>query len=122
VAEPLNLPLTPTTSAPRHARQAITELLAKTGRADLTADAALLVTELVTNAVVHAGGPIVVTAAYLESTLRVEVHDPEPAKPILQQPSALDEAGRGLRLVALLAHRWAITPEPDGKTIWFELN
>jgi hypothetical protein len=118
VTQRLNLPLAPTTSAPGCARQAIAELLARPGRADLSADAALLVT----NAVVHAGGPIDVTAAYVGSTLRVGVHDYEPAPPILRQPSALDEDGRGLRLVALLAHRWAIAPEFDGKTIWFELS
>jgi anti-sigma regulatory factor (Ser/Thr protein kinase) len=122
VAQLLNLPLTPTTSAPQHARRAISDLLARTGRADLAADAALLVTELVTNAVVHTGGPVVVTAAYHKNTLRVEVHDSEPALPVIRQRSTLRQSGRGLRLVAHLAHRWAIAPQPDGKTIWFELT
>lgn len=90
---------------------------------DRAADAALLVSELVTNAVMHAGGPISVSATYLDATLRVEVHDTDQHPlPNLRRPSASDKAGRGLHLVELLADRWAITPTPDGKTIWFELT
>lgn len=123
MAQRLNLALTSSTNAPRQARQAIIELLARSGRTDLGADAALLVSELVTNAVVHAGGPITVSAAYLHSTLRVEVHDTDqPPLPRLRKPSASDKTGRGLYLVALLADRWAMAPAPDGKTIWFEIT
>ena len=123
VAQPLNLALVASSDAPRQARQAIRELLARSGRNDLGADAAVLVSELVTNAVLHAGGPITVSAAYVDSILRVEVHDTDSHPlPTLRKPSASDKTGRGLHLVALLADRWAIVPTPAGKTIWFELT
>jgi len=122
MAHRLDLPLIPSTKAPRRARHAISELLDRSGRPDLCPDAALLVTELVTNAVTHAGGPIGVSAGWVDDALRVEVHDFEPAPPVLRHPSMLEESGRGLCLVADLADRWGVTPESDGKTIWFELN
>ena len=119
----LNLDLASSSRAPRQARQAIIELLATSGRTDLAADAALLVSELVTNAVMHADGPISVSAAYLDATFRVEVHDADHAPlPSLRRPSPSDKTGRGLHLVGLLADRWALRPTPDGKTIWFEIT
>jgi anti-sigma regulatory factor (Ser/Thr protein kinase) len=122
-AQRLNLALASSTDAPRQARQAISELLARSGRTDLGADAAVLVSELVTNAVLHASGPITISAAYLDSILRVEVHDTDTQLlPALRKPSASDKTGRGLHLVALLADRWAIVPTPAGKTIWFEIT
>jgi anti-sigma regulatory factor (Ser/Thr protein kinase) len=123
MAQRLNLALAPSSDAPRRARQAIRELLARSGRTDLHADAALLVTELVTNAVLHARGPITVSAAYVDSILRVEVHDTDTHPiPVLRKPSASTQTGRGLHLVALLADRWAIVPTPAGKTVWFEIT
>ena len=99
------------------------DLLDRSGRTDLQTDAALAVSELVTNAVVHAGGPITVSAAYLDSTLRVEVHDTERAPPpSARKAPASQKTGRGLHLVALLADRWSVTPTPGGKTIWFEMS
>jgi anti-sigma regulatory factor (Ser/Thr protein kinase) len=122
VAQRLNLALASSTDAPKQARQAISELLARSGRTDLGADATVLVSELVTNAVLHAGGPITISA-YLDSTLRVEVHDTDTHPlPALRRPSASDKTGRGLHLVDLLADRWAIVPTPTGKTIWFEIT
>jgi anti-sigma regulatory factor (Ser/Thr protein kinase) len=122
VAQRLNLALASSSSAPRHARHAVIDLLATSGRTDLAADAALLVSELVTNAVLHAGGPITVSAAYVDRTLRVEVHDTDkPPLPDLHKPSSADKTGRGLHLVGLLADRWAVTPTRNGKTVWFEI-
>jgi anti-sigma regulatory factor (Ser/Thr protein kinase) len=122
-AQRLNLALASSTNAPGQARQAISELLARSGRTDLGADATVLVSELVTNAVLHASGPITISAAYLDSILRVEVHDTAPQPlPALRKPSASDKTGRGLHLVALLADQWAVVPTPAGKTIWFEIT
>lgn len=123
VAERLKIALASSRAAPRHARQAIMELLARSGRTDLGADAALVVSELVTNAVVHVGGPITLSASYLDSTLHVEVHDTERAPlPSVRKPPASEKTGRGLNLVALLADRWSVRPTPGGKTIWFEMS
>jgi anti-sigma regulatory factor (Ser/Thr protein kinase) len=122
VNEPFTLRLDPTNSAPRAARQAVAEFLAQTGRADLAPDATLLSSELVTNAVLHAGGPIDLTASYRDRRLRLEVHDTSPELPTLQSVGVRNETGRGLRLVDCVASQWGVMPDTDGKTTWFELR
>ncbi|HEX6424736.1 MAG TPA: ATP-binding protein [Acidimicrobiales bacterium] len=122
MAERLKVALASSLNAPRHARKAIMELLTRSGRTDLGVDAALAVSELVTNAVVHAGGPITLSASYVDSTLHVEVHDTERALPSVRNPPPSEKTGRGLNLVALLADRWSVTPTAGGKTIWFEMS
>jgi hypothetical protein len=55
-------------------------------------------------------------------TLRVEVSDDDPNLPVASHPQHPATSGRGLRIVAALADRWGVTPNPDGKTVWFELH
>ncbi|MEV5435555.1 ATP-binding protein [Streptomyces sp. NPDC052682] len=88
---------------------------------DLTA---LLVSELVTNALRHATGPIgvrLVRPSAPHGVLLVEVSDtlPDPPRERLARPE--DESGRGLQLVATASNRWGTRPGADGKTVWFEL-
>jgi anti-sigma regulatory factor (Ser/Thr protein kinase) len=88
---------------------------------DLTA---LLVSELVTNALRHATGPIgvrLVRPAKVPETLLVEVSDPLPDLPRERAPRPEDESGRGLQLVASTSRRWGTRPGETGKTVWFEL-
>ncbi|MFJ5775960.1 ATP-binding protein [Streptomyces sp. NPDC093094] len=85
---------------------------------------ALLVSELVTNALRHATGPIgvrLVHPAGLPETLLVEVSDPLPDMPRERAARPEDESGRGLQLVASTSRRWGTRPGADGKTVWFEL-
>ncbi|MET9729837.1 ATP-binding protein [Streptomyces sp. NPDC006458] len=86
--------------------------------------AALLVSELVTNALRHATGPIgvrLVRPAGLPRTLLVEVSDPLPDPPRERAARPEDESGRGLQLVASSSRRWGTRPGGTGKTVWFEL-
>ncbi|MEH0575979.1 MULTISPECIES: ATP-binding protein [Streptomyces] len=86
--------------------------------------AALLVSELVTNALRHATGPIgvrLVRPAGLEGVLLVEVSDPLPDPPRERVARLDDESGRGLQLVASSSRRWGTRPGDTGKTVWFEL-
>ncbi|MEU1045373.1 ATP-binding protein [Streptomyces sp. NPDC005897] len=87
--------------------------------------AALLVSELVTNALRHATGPIGVRVvrdpAGAAGILRVEVSDPLPDPPRERAARPDDEDGRGLQLVATAARRWGTRPGEAGKTVWFEL-
>ncbi|MGV9587704.1 ATP-binding protein [Streptomyces tendae] len=87
--------------------------------------AALLVSELVTNALRHATGPIgvrlVVDPAGAPGVLLVEVSDPLPDPPRERVARPDDEDGRGLQLVASAARRWGTRPGEAGKTVWFEL-
>lgn len=88
---------------------------------DLTA---LLVSELVTNALRHATGPIGVRLtrpAHAGDVLLVEVSDPLPEPPRRRAARPEDESGRGLQLLASASHRWGTRPGAGGKTVWFEL-
>ncbi|MFF1682980.1 ATP-binding protein [Streptomyces sp. NPDC058256] len=89
--------------------------------ADITA---LLVSELVTNSLRHATGPIgvrLVRPAGVPDALLVEVSDPLPDPPRERSADADDESGRGLQLVARSSRRWGTRPGDTGKTVWFEL-
>ncbi|MEG3629631.1 ATP-binding protein [Streptomyces poriticola] len=86
--------------------------------------AALLVSELVTNALRHATGPIgvrLVRPSGVNGVLRVEVSDPLPDPPRERVAHLEDESGRGLQLLASSARRWGTRPGETGKTVWFEL-
>jgi anti-sigma regulatory factor (Ser/Thr protein kinase) len=86
--------------------------------------AQLLVSELVTNAVRHAGGDGVLVRATLQADLlRVEVHDSSPSVPGPVSPAPESaEGGRGLLLVDALADRWGVEQVTAGKRTWFELG
>jgi anti-sigma regulatory factor (Ser/Thr protein kinase) len=87
-----------------------------------TDDAILMISELVTNAVRHAHTLLRVMVSIAEQTLRVAVRDDDPTLPVAPEPEHHATSGRGLRIVDDLADRWGITPNTDGKTIWFELH
>ncbi len=83
----------------------------------------LLVTELATNAVMHANSPIRVSVMPAHHHVRVEVRDDDPRP--LDQPCRPDpeaESGRGLWLVDALADSWGINGNERGKTVWFEVD
>lgn len=104
------------------ARHYVVEVLADLP-ADLTATAALLVSELAANAVLHGAGPFevsVVCGADLRS-VRVEVIDAGAGQPAVQEPDQKAEHGRGLQLVDALADAWGIRRDSGTKTVWFEL-
>ncbi|WP_369248959.1 ATP-binding protein [Streptomyces sp. R41] len=86
--------------------------------------AALLVSELVTNSLRHAAGPIgvrLVRPDGVPGALLVEVSDPLPDPPRARAADVDDESGRGLQLVASSSRRWGTRPGGTGKTVWFEL-
>jgi anti-sigma regulatory factor (Ser/Thr protein kinase) len=94
---------------------------------DLRETAAVLTSELVTNAVRHGGGPdFEVSVQYLsgEDRLRVGVTDTGAGNPLAGRPPVTSESGRGLQLVGLLAARWGVRRRRDdvAKTVWFELD
>jgi anti-sigma regulatory factor (Ser/Thr protein kinase) len=84
----------------------------------------LLVSEVVTNSVVH-GGPPIIVAVDCETTtgLRVRVRDGSQDLPMPREADVWEEGGRGLGLVARLSDDWGVDPEPgDGKQVWFVLR
>ncbi|CAM5477539.1 non-specific serine/threonine protein kinase OS=Streptomyces aurantiogriseus OX=66870 GN=GCM10010251_24410 PE=3 SV=1 [Streptomyces aurantiogriseus] len=90
----------------------------------------LLVSELVTNAVVHTGGPAVLRLSLPgvaagesgEAPVRLEVTDSSTRAPVPRCPDDDATGGRGLALVDGLADRWGWTVEGPGKRIWCELD
>ncbi|MFJ4522226.1 ATP-binding protein [Streptomyces sp. NPDC088810] len=110
--------------AVRSARAAVRGQLHGWGLDCLADLAALLVSELVTNSLRHATGPIgvrLVRPAEPADILRVEVSDPLPDPPRERVAQPEDESGRGLQLVAGSSRRWGTRPGAGGKTVWFEL-
>jgi len=81
----------------------------------------LLVSELVTNALRHANGPIELTALLLDDVVTLGVSDADQPLPRLRKAKAADEGGRGLQLVAMLSARWGARPTAEGKVVWCEL-
>ena len=85
--------------------------------------AILLVSELVTNAVLHGVSPFELRAQQSRAGLRVEVRDNNPtAIPVLRLDDGLAESGRGLQLVDTLADRWGWSEDGASKVVWFEIG
>ena len=113
-----------TTASVPVARQFVAEALSAL-EPEVGEMAALLVSELATNAVVHATSDFAVTVRYPtpRGRVRVEVVDGVPGEPTPLRPPPTALHGRGLLLVASLADEWGVeeTDNEVGKTIWFEL-
>ncbi len=88
---------------------------------DVTECAALLTSELVTNAVLHAATPFTVTLHLMEDRIRVDVADGNPVVPSIKDYAADAATGRGLTLFNTLASNWGVLPVVGGKIVWFEL-
>ncbi len=110
------------------ARAFVRDTLQGWGYTDVVDDAVVLTSELVTNAVVHAGTAADVLCLRTEDGVRVEVSDHYPEREIPLQSSGLDfgspdrEGGRGLLLCAALASRWGVEYSPAHKHVWFQLD
>ena len=116
---PLQVTLPPDTESPSRARHFVCDALS--GRHAPLDVVALLVSEIVTNAVLHARSEVTLTVRMDSDSVRVEVADNSVAAP--QQRPISDEAvtGRGMFLVEQLADDWGTSPAGDGKVVWFEL-
>jgi PAS domain S-box-containing protein len=95
--------------------------LLSAGREDLVETAELLVSEIVTNALVHAGTPIEVAFSFVDGGLRVEVTDGSPHAPTLRGYGPSAGTGRGLMLLDEMVDEWGVVPDHPGKTVWFEI-
>ncbi|MGY0491332.1 SpoIIE family protein phosphatase [Streptomyces sp. WG-D5] len=110
------------------ARSFVRDTLQGWGHADIIDDAVVLTSELVTNAVVHAGTSAEVLCLRSEDHVRIEVSDRYPEREIPLQSSAMNmgspdrEGGRGLQLCAALAGRWGVDYSATHKTVWFQLD
>ncbi|WP_062650900.1 SpoIIE family protein phosphatase [Streptomyces maremycinicus] len=110
------------------ARAFVRDTLQGWGFADIIDDAVVLTSELVTNAVVHAGTHADVLCLRSADGVRVEVSDRYPEREIPLQGSLATmgspdrEGGRGLQLCAAIAGRWGVEYTPTHKQVWFQLD
>jgi anti-sigma regulatory factor (Ser/Thr protein kinase) len=106
---------------PARAREWVRDICATCGLDPLADAVALMVSELVTNAFLHAQTDCLVKAELVDHVIYIEVTDEDQAdvRPVSQADGS--ECGRGLHIVAALATNWGIDYQPTGKTIWFTL-
>lgn len=110
------------------ARSFVRDTLQGWGFADIVDDAVVLTSELVTNAVVHAGTHADVLCLRSDDGVRIEVADryPEREIPLQGSPATMGspdrEGGRGLQLCAAIAGRWGVEYTPTHKQVWFQLD
>jgi hypothetical protein len=114
--------LAPDPTSAVEARRFIHSTLAEWGAPNLDETAALLVTELVTNAILHTRSGPEVTARLVGRRLRVEVGDDDRSPPVRRHYDPRATTGRGLVLVDELASAWGTAPTSRGKIVWFELD
>jgi anti-sigma regulatory factor (Ser/Thr protein kinase) len=117
--------LEPDPRSVRDARQWVGDILASLGREDLSYSAQLAVSELVTNAVLHASPPITVSVRGTREHPRVEVHDYSDLPPQVNdrhtgEDSLMSTVGRGIGIVACYSSTWGADLSGQGKTVWFE--
>ena len=85
-------------------------------------DAVLLVSELVTNSVLHGGPPLVVAVDCDGSALQVRVRDGSPELPAPRVAGPEAENGRGMALVDAMSDNWGVERDENGKHVWFVLR
>jgi DNA-binding NarL/FixJ family response regulator len=113
--------LGPDISSSAAARRFMEETLSRWSCGELLDVVNLLVSELVTNAVVHGGSEADVSVILTPRALRVEVGDRDEFVPAAQADDDWATSGRGLALVEALSQAWGVESVEGGKVIWFEV-
>jgi anti-sigma regulatory factor (Ser/Thr protein kinase) len=113
-------------SSPAEARRFVAHRLAdalggRDGATEVIADAELIVSELLTNAVNAQCHRTELVLTARDDRVRIEVHDDARGEPELQRPAVEDEHGRGLVIVAALSADWGVEGSALGKRVWAEL-
>ncbi len=106
-------------TSPRESRRFVSKQLDLWGLQQCADSVVLLVSELVTNALLHARTDMTVSMARgADSTILLEVTDGSPALPAQRRYSEYAGTGRGLNMVATMSARWGVRAEGRGKTVW----
>jgi hypothetical protein len=108
--------------SPRAARWFLADTLRRWRQDAVIDDAAVVLTELVTNAVLHSASPPTVVIRSEEASIRLSVHDASPVLPAPRAHDPLAQSGRGLAVVMALAVRWGTHETVDGKVVWAEFH
>lgn len=113
--------LPPTVRSPALARAYCDGVLESSGHDERSAEARLIVSELVTNALLHAGTELDVNVVVGEEAIRIEVTDAGVDLPQLWAGDD-DTSGRGLPIIEALSCAWGVVELGAGKTVWCELT
>lgn len=89
---------------------------------DQPGDITLMVSELVTNAILHAHAVPHVIVQVDAHHVRIDVQDPSPTRPMPRAPDPSIPGGRGLHIVQSLADAWGVDIRPTGKSVWFTVR
>lgn len=108
------------TAAISGARCFVADTLKSWGLDQLVADGSTVVSELATNAIIHAESDFSVALSSHGDAVRLTVHDHSSVIPQMRNPLPAATSGRGLRLVTALTRRWGSDPVGDGKVVWAE--
>ena len=114
--------LRPDPRSPREARRLVRTQLEGTASPAVLEAVLLAVSELVTNAVEHAGTTVELRTSVADGRVRIEVVDGSGDLPHLRRPGPEALGGRGLLLVEEIADSWGVDPSAGGKSVWFELR
>ncbi|WP_406296070.1 ATP-binding protein [Streptomyces sp. NBC_00624] len=120
-AQDASWPLTPELISVGRARRLAIEQVGAWRLDELPDTVELLVSELVTNALCHARGPVRLNLQVRDARLRCEVEDTNSDGPVRRSVCADAEGGRGMEILDLLAEAWGSSRTATGKTLWFEL-
>lgn len=108
--------------SPGRARRLVAKALRQWGHDDrLVEDATLVLSELATNAVVHAGSPFSVAVRVNDSVLHIAVRDATPLAATTRENGLVARTGHGLSLIDVLSTHWGVEGIPDGKVVWAKL-
>jgi anti-sigma regulatory factor (Ser/Thr protein kinase) len=104
------------------ARHSVVDTLLEWGLPELCETAILLVSEVVTNAVLHARTDVVLKVETADVGVRVAVTDSSVVRPTSRPHSSTATTGRGLRMLDVLADSWGSDVTDSGKTVWFTVS
>jgi len=101
------------------AARRVAQQFAADHRLDDADDFVMIVSELVTNAIVHGAEPVRLRLLHQDGETTIEVSDADPhSDNVKLLADQTEPGGRGLHVVAALAKRWGARPSPSGKTVW----
>lgn len=106
-------------TTPKTARRAVADVFGHHARCG---ELLLCVSEVVTNAVLHARSTTTMTVRRRADVLTVEVSDDDPTLPVRRPHSTTATTGRGLRILDELTVRWGTRPTLGGKVVWFDFD
>lgn len=112
----------PVPAAVASVRHFVRDALTGWGLHDLVGDAALITSELATNAITHGSSPFRTSLARTDGLVRVSVEDGSREWPRRHEAQPGDQDGRGMAIVATLSQRSGCDPTPHGKVAWAELS